>query len=78
MMLDKDGQTILNDLRRHWESHYLIDFKDGAWIAAPVSDPFTIITRDSSGELREAIRIDYAERQQQARRTRWPAGNSGP
>jgi hypothetical protein len=61
-MLDKDGQTILNDLRWHWEDHYLIDYKDGAWIAAPVSDPFNIIERETSGELREAIRIDYAER----------------
>lgn len=61
-MLSAEGQTILDDLRFHWDEHYLLDFKDGFWVAAPKHDPFNIITRDSSGELREAIRIDYAER----------------
>ncbi len=61
-MLDRDGQTILNDLRWHWEDHYQIDFRDGKWLAAPMHDPFAIIERETSGELREAIRRDYAER----------------
>jgi hypothetical protein len=61
-MLDKDGQTILNDLRWHWDDAYDITYRDGAWLAAPKNDPFAVISRDSSGELREAIRQDYAER----------------
>jgi hypothetical protein len=61
-MLDRDGQTILNDLRWHWEDAYQIDFRQGKWLAAPLSDPFAIIERETSGELREAIRRDYAER----------------
>jgi len=43
-MLDKDGQTILNDLRWHWEDHYQVDFREGKWLAAPVHDPFAIIS----------------------------------
>jgi hypothetical protein len=70
-MLDKDSQTILNDLRWHWEDAYQIDCRDGAWLAAPRSDPFAIISCDTSAELREALRRDYAERAGR----RW-AGNS--
>ena len=61
-VLDKDSQTILNDLRWHWEGTYRVDYREGAWLAAPLSDPLAIISRESSGQLREAIRRDYAER----------------
>lgn len=61
-MLDRHDQTILNDLRWHWEDAYTIDYRAGDWLAAPLSDPFAIISCQSSGELREAIRRDYAER----------------
>ncbi len=61
-MLDTDAQTTLNDLRFHWEDAYKIDCRDGIWTAVPLSDPTFAITSRSSAELREAIRIDYAER----------------
>jgi hypothetical protein len=40
--------------------------------AVPLADPFVTISRDSSGELREALRRDYAERGRQR-----PADSSG-
>jgi hypothetical protein len=61
-MLDSDAQSMLNDLQWHWEDAYKITCRDGVWLAAPLADPFVTISRDSSGELREALRLDYAER----------------
>ena len=61
-MLDRDGQTVLNDLRWHWDDAYDVDYREGKWLAAPKADPFAIISRDTSGELREALRADYAAR----------------
>jgi hypothetical protein len=61
-MLDSDAQTTLNDLRFHWDDIYVIDCQDGRWTAVPLSDPAVTISRDSSFELREALRVDYAER----------------
>jgi hypothetical protein len=57
-MLDSDAQTTLNDLRWHWEDAYKIDCRDGTWLAVPLTDPFVTISRDSSAELREALRQD--------------------
>ena len=70
-MLDSDAQSMLNDLRWHWEDAYSIDCREGVWLAVPLSDPFVTISRDNAADLREALRQDYAE---QGRR-RW-AGNS--
>lgn len=61
-MLGKDAQAMLNDLRWHWDDAYLIDCRDGVWVAAPKNDPFGIISRDSSLELRMALSDDYAKR----------------
>jgi hypothetical protein len=61
-MLDRETQTMLNDLRWHWDDAYKINCREGVWLAVPLSDPFAIISRDSHAELREAIRQDYAER----------------
>jgi hypothetical protein len=74
-MLDKAGNTILNDLRWHWEDHYSIHYRDGAWTAVPTTAPREPITRDTSAELREALRIDYAERSARADR-QWAGGCS--
>jgi hypothetical protein len=70
-MLDSDAQSMLTDLQWHWEDAYKITCRDGAWMAVPLADPFVTISRDSSGELREALRRDYAERGRQR-----PAGSS--
>jgi hypothetical protein len=70
-MLDSDAQSALTDLRWHWDDVYGIDCVEGSWQAVPVSDPSVIIARDSSMELREALRRDYATRAGR----RW-AGNS--
>jgi len=70
-MLDSDAQTMLNDLRWHWEDAYSIDCREGVWLAVSLSDPFVTISRDTAAELREALRQDYAERAGR----RW-AGNS--
>jgi hypothetical protein len=70
-MLDSDAQSTLTDLRWHWDDAYKIDCRGGVWLAVPLTDPFVTISRDSSGELREALRRDYAERAGR----RW-AGNS--
>jgi hypothetical protein len=70
-MLDSDAQSMLNDLRWHWEDAYRIDCRDGVWLAVPLSDPFVTISCENAAELREALRQDYAERG----RRRW-AGNS--
>ncbi len=70
-MLDSDAQSTLTDLRWHWDDAYKIDCRDGVWLAVPLTDPFVTISRDSSAELREALRQDYAQRAGQ----RW-AGNS--
>jgi hypothetical protein len=70
-MLDSDAQSALTDLRWHWDDAYEINCVDGSWQAVPLLDPSAIISRDSSMELREALRRDYAT---QAGR-RW-AGNS--
>jgi hypothetical protein len=61
-MLSTEEQTTLNDLRWHWDDAYLIDCRQGSWVAAPKGDPFAIITRDSAADLRMAIRDDYAKR----------------
>lgn len=61
-MLDSDAQTTLTDLRWHWDDAYQIDCRDGVWLASPKTDPLAVITRDSSAELREALRRDYEER----------------
>jgi hypothetical protein len=61
-MLDREAQTMLNDLRWHGDDAYLIDCKDGIWVAPPKNDPFAIISRDSNTELRIALREDYAKR----------------
>jgi hypothetical protein len=61
-MLDSDAQSMLTDLQWHWEDAYKITCRDGVWLAVPLADPFVTISRDSSGELREALRLDYAER----------------
>ena len=70
-MLDSDAQSMLTDLQWHWEDAYKITCRDGVWLAVPLADPFVTISRDSSGELREALRRDYAERGRQR-----PAGSS--
>ena len=70
-MLDSDSQSMLTDLQWHWEDAYKITCRDGVWLAVPLADPFVTISRDSSAELREALRQDYAQRAGQ----RW-AGNS--
>jgi hypothetical protein len=70
-MLDSDAQTMLNDLRWHWEDAYSIDCREGVWLAVSLSDPFVTISCENGAELREALRQDYAERG----RRRW-AGNS--
>jgi hypothetical protein len=62
MRLGSDEQTTLNDLRWHWDDAYLIDCRDGTWVAAPKGDPFAIISRDSAAELRTALREDYSTR----------------
>ena len=69
-MLDSDAQSMLTDLQWHWEDAYKITCRDGVWLAVPLADPFATISRDSSGELREALRRDYAERGRQR-----PAGS---
>ena len=61
-MLDRDAQATLNDLRWHWDDAYLIDCRDGVWVTAHKGDPFAIISRDSSVELRMALREDYSKR----------------
>ena len=61
-MLDRDIQATLNDLCFHWGEAYKITCEDGAWLAVPLSDLSVTISRDSSGKLREALRLDYAER----------------
>ncbi len=61
-MLDSDAQSTLTDLRWHWEDAYKINVVEGAWQAIPLSDPSVTISRDSSMELREALRHDYATR----------------
>jgi len=70
-MLDSGAQTMLNDLRWHWEDAYSIDCREGVWLAVSLSDPFVTISRGNAAELREALRQDYAERAGR----RW-AGNS--
>ena len=70
-MLDSGAQTMLNDLRWHWEDAYSIDCREGVWLAVSLSDPFVTISRGTSAELREALRQDYAARAGR----RW-AGNS--
>jgi hypothetical protein len=70
-MLDSDAQSTLTDLRWHWEDAYKINVVEGAWQAVPLTDPSVTISRDSSMELREALRRDYATRAGQ----RW-AGDS--
>ena len=62
MRLDSESQTTLNDLRWHWSDAYDVDCRDGVWVAAPKTDPFAIISRDSAVELRMAIRDDYTKR----------------
>jgi hypothetical protein len=70
-MLDSDAQSALTDLRWHWEDAYKINVVEGAWQAVPLADPSVTISRDSSMDLREALRHDYATRASR----RW-AGNS--
>ena len=61
-MLDAETQTTLNDVRSHWEEAYKINCKDGVWSASPLWEPSVIIERATPGELREALRLNYAER----------------
>ena len=71
-MLDRDAQTTLNDLRFHWDDFYRVSCHDGVWQASPLSDPAVIISRDTSMELREALRLDYTERKS----GRWAGSSS--
>jgi hypothetical protein len=58
----------VSELRFHWADAYRIDSQDGfVWTAVPLADPAVTIARNSSGELRTALRDHYAE--QAGRRT---------
>jgi hypothetical protein len=86
-MLSQDDQTMLNDIRYHWQDAYYVNFADGVWSAVPFDDRTILLTADTGMELRDKIRYDYAERAirrqervlgDAGRTSRWPAGNSGP
>ena len=52
----------VSELRFHWADAYRIDSQDGfVWTAVPLADPAVTIARNSSGELRTALRDHYAE-----------------
>jgi hypothetical protein len=67
-MIDREQRRALAELRFHWADAYRIDIHDGfVWTAVPLADPAVTIARNSSGELRTALRNHYAE--QAGRRT---------
>jgi hypothetical protein len=52
----------LADLHRHWGEVYVIKCDGETWSASPVTDMTVILTAESAGELRQAIRRDYGSR----------------
>jgi hypothetical protein len=56
-------QAALADLGFHWGEHYEISVNDnGTWRANPIRDRSSVIIANSATELREKIRLDYADR----------------
>jgi hypothetical protein len=61
-MLDAWQERELRDLAWHWSEAYEISVVDDTWTAVPLVEPATVLTADSAQELRELVRIDYADR----------------
>jgi nitroimidazol reductase NimA-like FMN-containing flavoprotein (pyridoxamine 5'-phosphate oxidase superfamily) len=62
-MLSKEDQSSLLDLTWHWESAYAFSVVEGEWRAVPATEPSAVLTAETSEELREKVRQDYASRQ---------------
>jgi hypothetical protein len=62
---DADGQSPearqLGELRWHWDSAYVVDFRDGAWTAR-FHDGMAILSAASADDLRMLIWEDYSKR----------------
>jgi hypothetical protein len=61
-MLNPTDEAALCDLSWHWENAYTFAVVDDTWTASPADNPADILTAESSWELRELVRADYAER----------------
>ncbi len=61
-MLSPSDEASLRDLAHHWDTAYDFAVSDGTWTARPRGERASILTADSAHELREKVRLDYAER----------------
>ena len=61
MPLNPQEQQDLINLSCHWGEVYNLAVLDGLWVAIPNGDPAITITAEFASELREKIRVDYAE-----------------
>jgi hypothetical protein len=68
---DADGQSPearqLGELRWHWDSAYVVDFRDGAWTAR-FHDGMAVLSAASADALRTLIWEDYSNRNASAAR----------
>jgi len=63
MVLDRETQTTLLQLRWHWDDAYKIDTDGDTWSASPLWDRTRVIIAESPGELKEKLQHDYARHQ---------------
>lgn len=77
-MLDKDEQSMLNNLRWHWERAYAINRDGVTWTAIPAAAPDAVLSAKTGMELRTAMQNDYAARALRSGATaaRWAGGCS--
>lgn len=59
--LTPDEQADLVRLLWFWEDVYDVALIDDVWTARPIAAPADVITADSAAELREALRLHYAD-----------------
>ncbi len=67
MLSEQDTQSLVW-LQWHWDSHYVMQVRDGLWMARRLDHPplitgdhAGIITAGSAPELRDKLKHDFAE-----------------